>query len=305
VPRDVLHLTPGDGPNVGAKLVADPRIDGVVFTGGIDTAQSINRALAKRDGPIIPLIAETGGINAMIVDSTALSEQVVDDVVVSAFRSAGQRCSALRLLIVQDDIADGVIRMLVGKARELVVGDPADPATDVGPVIDREALDALQAHAARMDAEAQLLFRAELGPACAGGTFFAPRIYEIQRIGQLTRETFGPVLHVVRYAADAIDDVIDALNGLGYGLTFGIQSRVEAFAAMLHSRLRVGNAYVNRNIIGAVVGVQPFGGEGLSGTGPKAGGPHYVARFAVERSLSVNTAAIGGNASLLSSTSGP
>jgi len=305
VPRDVLHLTPGDGPNVGARLVADPRIDGVVFTGGIDTAQSINRALAERDGPIIPLIAETGGINAMIVDSTALAEQVVDDVVVSAFRSAGQRCSALRLLIVQDDIADGVIRMLVGKARELVVGDPADPATDVGPVIDREALDALQAHAERMDAEARLLFRAELGLACAGGTFFAPRIYEIQRIGQLSRETFGPILHVVRYAADAIDDVIDALNGLGYGLTFGIQSRVETFAAMLHSRLRVGNTYVNRNIIGAVVGVQPFGGEGLSGTGPKAGGPHYVARFAVERSLSVNTAAIGGNASLLSNTSGP
>lgn len=305
VPRDVLHLIAGDGPTVGAKLVADARIDGVVFTGGFETAQAINRVLAARDGPIIPFIAETGGINAMIVDSTALPEQVVDDAVVSAFRSAGQRCSALRLLIVQDDIADGVIDMLVGKARELVVGDPAEPMTDVGPVIDAEALAALEAHAERMDAEAKLLFRAPLGDGHKGATFFAPCIYEIARIAQLTHETFGPVLHVVRYGADEIDGVIDALNGLGYGLTLGIQSRVDSFAAKLHARLRVGNTYVNRNIIGAVVGVQPFGGEGLSGTGPKAGGPHYLQRFAVERSLSVNTAAIGGNASLLSGTAGP
>jgi RHH-type proline utilization regulon transcriptional repressor/proline dehydrogenase/delta 1-pyrroline-5-carboxylate dehydrogenase len=210
----------------------------------------------------------------------------------------------LRLLIVQDDIADNIAEMLVGKARELVVGDPADPATDVGPVIDADALAALDAHAKRMDAEAKLLFQAPLSAVHAGETFFAPRIYEIARIGQLTQETFGPILHIVRYRADEIDLVIDALNGLGYGLTLGIQSRVESFADRLHARLRVGNTYVNRNIIGAVVGVQPFGGEGLSGTGPKAGGPHYLARFAVERSLSVNTAAIGGNASLLSGASG-
>ncbi|MCD6074580.1 MAG: proline dehydrogenase (proline oxidase) [Rhodospirillales bacterium] len=305
VPRDVLHLTPGDGASVGAHLVADSRIDGVVFTGGFETAQAINRRLAARDGAIVPLIAETGGINAMIVDSTALPEQVVDDVIISAFRSAGQRCSALRLLIVQDDVADGIVEMLVGKARELVVGDPADPATDVGPVIDADALAALDAHAKRMDVEAKLLFCAKSDEAHTSETFFAPRIYEIARIGQLTHETFGPILHIVRYGADEIDAVIDSINGLGYGLTLGIQSRVESFATRLHARLRVGNIYVNRNIIGAVVGVQPFGGEGLSGTGPKAGGPQYLLRFAVERSLSVNTAAIGGNAGLLSGVAEP
>ena len=299
IPEDVLHLLVGDGPRIGGALVADPRVDGVVFTGGFETAQSINRALAARAGPIVPFIAETGGINAMIVDSTALTEQLVDDAIVSAFRSAGQRCSALRLLVIQDDIADGLIEMLVGKAGELIVGDAANPATDVGPVIDAEALAALEAHAKRMDVEAKLLFRAELGPACAGGTYFAPRIYEIVRISELEREVFGPILHVVRYASKDIDEVIDAINALGYGLTLGIHSRIEAFARRLHERLHVGNTYVNRNIIGAVVGVQPFGGEGLSGTGPKAGGPHYLLRFAVERSLSVNTAAIGGNTHLL------
>ena len=303
VPKDVLHLTPGDGPHVGAALVADTRVDGVVFTGGFETAQSINRLLAARNGPIVPLIAETGGINAMIVDSTALPEQVVDDAIVSAFRSAGQRCSALRLLIVQDDVADGIIEMLIGKARQLIVGDPAHPATDIGPVIDSDALAALDAHVKRMDVEARLLFCGQLDEAHAGETFFAPRIYEIARIGQLTYETFGPILHVVRYGSEEIEGVIDALNDLGFGLTLGIQSRVESFATRVHSRLRVGNTYVNRNVIGAVVGVQPFGGEGLSGTGPKAGGPHYLQRFAVERCLSVNTAAIGGNTSLLTGTS--
>jgi len=304
VPQDVLHLIPGDGPNHGARLVADRRVDGVAFTGGFETAQAINRVLAAREGPIVPFVAETGGINAMIVDSTALPEQVVDDAIVSAFRSAGQRCSALRLLIVQDDIADGLIEMLVGKAGELVVGDPGDPATDVGPVIDADALAALNDHAARMDREAKVLYRAPLGETLAGETFFAPRIYEIARIEQLDHETFGPILHVVRYDAGEIETVIDKLNGLGYGLTLGIHSRVESFAAKLHARLRVGNTYVNRNIIGAVVGVQPFGGEGLSGTGPKAGGPHYLPRFAVERSLSVNTAAIGGNTRLLTGAAG-
>ena len=301
VPRDVLHLVPGDG-TVGAALVADPRVSGVVFTGSVEAAHSINRALAARDGPIAPLIAETGGINAMIVDSSALPEQVVDDAIVSAFRSAGQRCSALRLLVLQADVADDIIRMLVGKANELVVGDPTDIATDVGPLIDQDARAALEEWVGRMDREAKPLFEATLGPEHAHDTFFAPRIYEIERIAQLTRETFGPIIHVVRYAAEEIESVVDGINGLGYGLTLGIHSRVNAFAEALHRRLRVGNTYVNRNIIGAVVGVQPFGGEGLSGTGPKAGGPHYLPRFALERTLTVNTAAVGGNASLLAGT---
>jgi RHH-type transcriptional regulator, proline utilization regulon repressor / proline dehydrogenase / delta 1-pyrroline-5-carboxylate dehydrogenase len=301
VPQDVLHLVAGDG-KVGAALVADARISGVVFTGSVEVAHSINRTLAERDGPIAPLIAETGGINAMIVDSSALPEQVVDDAVVSAFRSAGQRCSALRLLVLQDDVADDIIRMLVGKANELLIGAPADIATDVGPLIDADACATLEEWARKMDREAKPLFEAELGPSHARDTFFAPRIYEIERISQLTRETFGPIIHVVRYAADEIDTVVDAINGLGYGLTLGIHSRVDAFAEALRRRLRVGNTYVNRNIIGAVVGVQPFGGEGLSGTGPKAGGPHYLPRFTLERTLTVNTAAVGGNASLLAGT---
>lgn len=235
----------------------------------------------------------------MIVDSSALPEQVVDDAILSAFRSAGQRCSALRLLVLQDDVADAVIDMLVGKARELIVGDPLDPTVDVGPVIDAEALLKLEDHARRMDREAKLRFKADFDLMSSGETFFAPRIYEIERISQLEREVFGPILHVVRYRADQIDGVIDTINGLGYGLTLGIHSRIESFVTRLCRQLRIGNIYVNRNIIGAVVGVQPFGGEGLSGTGPKAGGPHYLTRFAVERSRSINTAAIGGNTTLL------
>jgi RHH-type proline utilization regulon transcriptional repressor/proline dehydrogenase/delta 1-pyrroline-5-carboxylate dehydrogenase len=300
IPGDVLHLLPGDGAVVGAALVGDPRIAGVAFTGGTDTARIINRTLARRDGPIVPLIAETGGQNAMIVDSSALPEQVVRDVLLSAFRSAGQRCSALRVLFLQDDIADKTIEMLAGAMRELNVGDPALLSTDVGPVIDDEALAMLRAHAERMDREAKLLCAVEPGADCAHGTFFGPRAYEIDNIGVLEREVFGPILHVVRYAAGRLDDVVDAINATGYGLTLGVHSRVDSTIRHITRRAHAGNAYVNRNQIGAIVGVQPFGGEGLSGTGPKAGGPRYLHRFATERVVSTDTTAAGGNASLMS-----
>jgi RHH-type proline utilization regulon transcriptional repressor/proline dehydrogenase/delta 1-pyrroline-5-carboxylate dehydrogenase len=236
----------------------------------------------------------------MIVDSSALPEQVVRDVLASAFRSAGQRCSALRVLFVQDDIADKTIEMLTGAMRELKVGDPALLSTDIGPVIDEEALAMLRAHAERMDREAKLLLALEPGSDCAFGTFFAPRAYEIGDIAALEREVFGPVLHVVRYAANRLDAVIDAINATGYGLTLGVHSRVDSTIRHIVQRSRVGNAYVNRNQIGAVVGVQPFGGEGLSGTGPKAGGPRYLQRFATERVVSTDTTAAGGNATLMS-----
>lgn len=299
VPESVLHFLPGRGETVGAALVANPRIDGVVFTGSTETAQAINRTLAARTGPIIPLIAETGGQNAMIVDSSALTEQVVTDVVTSAFRSAGQRCSALRVLFLQDDIADKTLTMLGGAMEELVIGDPGLLATDVGPVIDEDARGMLERHSERMEAEATLLYRCPLPAETAHGTFFAPVAFEIDGIGVLEREVFGPVLHVVRYAADRLDDVLESIRETGYGLTLGIHSRIDDTVEYIRSRMRVGNVYVNRSIIGAVVGVQPFGGEGLSGTGPKAGGPHYLHRFAVERALTVNTVAMGGNASLL------
>jgi len=272
IPADALALVPGDG-SIGAALVNDPRTSGVAFTGSVETAHAINRTLAERNRPIAPLIAETGGQNAMIVDSTALPEQVVTDAVASAFQSAGQRCSALRVMFVQQDIAGRVIDMLAGAMAELRVGDPGLLATDVGPVIDADALGMLEAHAARMDGEARLIHRVDLPDDCAHGTFFAPRAYAIDGIAQLEREVFGPVLHVVSYAADRLDEVIDAINATGYGLTLGIHTRVDAAARRIHEKLRVGNTYVNRNMIGAVVGTQPFGGEGLSGTGPKAGGP--------------------------------
>ena len=300
VPPEVLHLLPGDGPAVGAPLIEDHRVSGVAFTGSVEVARAINQALAARDGPIIPLIAETGGQNAMIVDSSALPEQVVADTVISAFRSAGQRCSALRVLFLQEEIADRVIDMLSGAVAELAVGDPGLISTDVGPVIDADALDRLKAHAARMEREGRRLCQAYLPESCAHGTFFAPRAYEIDRLDRLEGEVFGPVLHVIRYAADRLDEVLEAVSRTGYGLTLGIHSRIEGTARHIHQRLRVGNTYVNRNMIGAVVGVQPFGGEGLSGTGPKAGGPRYLYRFATERTLSIDTAATGGNATLLS-----
>ncbi|OHC73436.1 MAG: bifunctional proline dehydrogenase/L-glutamate gamma-semialdehyde dehydrogenase [Rhodospirillales bacterium RIFCSPLOWO2_12_FULL_58_28] len=299
-PDDVVNLIPGAGPTVGLQLVKDARVGGVAFTGSVKTAHAINLTLAKRPGPIIPLIAETGGQNVMIVDSTALPEQVVKDVVVSAFRSAGQRCSALRVLFVQRDISPRLLKMLAGAVEELSVGDPALLSTDVGPVINGGAVKMLKAHARRMEREGKLLCRASLAKACSHGTFFAPCAYEIARPDMLKGEVFGPVLHIISYAADYLDQVIEAVNNTGFGLTLGVHSRVDSVAKYIQKRTRVGNTYVNRNMIGAVVGVQPFGGEGLSGTGPKAGGPRYLYRFAAERTLCVNTAASGGNAALLS-----
>ncbi len=300
VPPDALHLLPGDGPSVGAALVADPRVAGVAFTGSTETARAINRALAGRSGPIVPLIAETGGQNVMIVDSSALPEQVVRDVLVSSFQSAGQRCSALRVLLVQDDIAEKLEAMLVGAMAELEVGDPALLATDVGPVIDDAAKETLDAHARQMAQEGELLHCVPPGPGTDHGSFVAPRAFRIDRLARLEREVFGPILHVIRWQADRLDQVLEAVNATGYGLTLGIHSRIDSTVRHIHERLRVGNAYVNRNMIGAVVGVQPFGGEGLSGTGPKAGGPRYLHRFATERTLTIDTTAAGGNASLLS-----
>jgi RHH-type transcriptional regulator, proline utilization regulon repressor / proline dehydrogenase / delta 1-pyrroline-5-carboxylate dehydrogenase len=300
VPADVLQFLPGDGAVVGAALTKDPRVAGVAFTGSTETAWAINRALAARNAPIAALIAETGGQNAMIADSSALPEQIVKDVIASAFQSAGQRCSAARVLFVQEDIADKVISMLAGAMAELKVGDPGQLSTDVGPVIDEDALKILNDHATRMDKEARKIAEARLDPAATGsGTFFAPRAYEIPALDILKREVFGPVLHVIRWKGSELPKVIDAINATGYGLTLGVHSRIDDTVEYIRSHARVGNCYVNRNQIGAVVGVQPFGGESLSGTGPKAGGPHYLLRFAGERTLTINTTAAGGNASLL------
>jgi RHH-type proline utilization regulon transcriptional repressor/proline dehydrogenase/delta 1-pyrroline-5-carboxylate dehydrogenase len=300
IPGDVLHLLPGDGETVGAALVADPRIAGVAFTGSTETGRAINQSLAARPGPIAPLIAETGGQNAMIVDSSALAEQVVADAIVSAFDSAGQRCSALRLLYVQDDIADRLLPMLTGAMAELSIGDPALLATDVGPVIDEPARQALERHAARMAREGRLLYGCPLPAGAEHGAFFAPRAFEIDSASRLEREVFGPILHIVRWRADRLDAVCDEIAATGYGLTLGIHSRIDETVRHVLSRLPAGNSYVNRTMIGAVVGVQPFGGERLSGTGPKAGGPRYLHRFAVERTVSIDTTAAGGNATLLS-----
>jgi len=295
VPRTALHLVQGAG-EIGARLVAHPHAAGVVFTGSTEVARRVNRALAAKDGPIVPLIAETGGINAMIVDATALPEQVTDDVVASAFRSAGQRCSALRLLCIQEDVANSMTEMIVGAARELQIGDPRDPATHIGPVIDIDAKVRLDAHIARMKKDALRTWYAGEAP---DGLYVAPHIFELDRPEALQEEVFGPILHVVRYRAETLSKLLDAIAGSGYGLTLGIHSRIEATVERIVARLAVGNVYVNRNMIGAVVGVQPFGGHGLSGTGPKAGGPNYLARFATEQTVTINTAAAGGNAALL------
>jgi RHH-type proline utilization regulon transcriptional repressor/proline dehydrogenase/delta 1-pyrroline-5-carboxylate dehydrogenase len=300
IPGAALALLPGDGARIGRQLLSDPRINGVAFTGSNETANLINRALAERRGPIIPLIAETGGMNAMIVDSSALPEQAIRDVLSSAFDSAGQRCSAARILFVQEDIADRVIPMLAGAMHELTVGNPLDYATDVGPVIDEEARVALEAHKARMRASHRTIAELTLAPECDRGTFVAPAAFELPRLDILEREVFGPVLHVIRYRGDRLAEVCDAITRSGYGLTLGIHTRIESTVEEVRSRVRVGNIYVNRNQIGAVVGAQPFGGEGLSGTGPKAGGPHYLYRFATERVVSVDTTASGGNAALMS-----
>ena len=354
VPTAALVLLHGPGETVGAALVADARTAGVCFTGSTGVAKIINRALAAKDGAIVPLIAETGGINAMIVDSSALPEQVVDAVVHSAFRSAGQRCSALRLLCVHEGVADAVIEMIRGALQELTVGDPALLATDVGPVIDREAFDGISAHIARLRREARCVgesphLQCAFGPAdpnrsvgsphaaqkppltpnplpqagegeeraitqagellplpsgervgvrAGAHHFISPIAFEISSIADIKQEIFGPVLHIVRWGGD-VDKVIQQINALGYGLTLGIQTRIDSRALRLAAAARIGNVYVNRNMIGAVVGVQPFGGEGLSGTGPKAGGPHYLLRFCAEQVVTINTAAAGGNAALL------
>jgi RHH-type proline utilization regulon transcriptional repressor/proline dehydrogenase/delta 1-pyrroline-5-carboxylate dehydrogenase len=297
-PASALHLVPGDG-SVGAALVDDARVAGVAFTGSTEVARLINRALARKDTPIVPLIAETGGINAMIVDATALPEQVTDDVVTSAFRSAGQRCSALRLLCVQDDVAERILEMVAGAARELKLGDPRDPATHVGPVIDAQARDRLERWIAQPPAQARLHFRWDRGPLPAAGTYVGPTIIELARAADLTEEVFGPILHVVRWRAEALDALIDDIARNRYGLTLGVHSRIDRTVSRIAARLSHGNVYVNRNMIGAVVGTQPFGGSGLSGTGPKAGGPNYLRRFAAEQVVTINTAAAGGNASLL------
>jgi len=299
MPRAVLQLLPGKGETVGKLLVEHKATAGVMFTGSTETAHIIHQSLANRGGPIIPLIAETGGMNAMIADSTALSEQLVRDVIVSAFGSAGQRCSALRILYVQEDIADGVMEMLAGAMAELSVGNPMLLSTDVGPVIDSDAEQMLFSHGESMKKVARLIYECQKQPGFDYGHFIAPQAYELTDVSVLKREVFGPILHVVRYASQDLDKVIDQINGFGYGLTFGIQSRINSTVEYIQERMNVGNIYVNRNMIGAVVGVQPFGGCGLSGTGPKAGGPHYLSRLCQENTLTIDTTAVGGNASLM------
>jgi RHH-type proline utilization regulon transcriptional repressor/proline dehydrogenase/delta 1-pyrroline-5-carboxylate dehydrogenase len=300
VPGEVLHFVPGRGAKIGPMLTGDPRIAGVAFTGSTETARLINRSLAAHDGPLPALIAETGGQNAMLVDSSALAEQVVNDAVTSAFNSAGQRCSALRVLFVQEEIAPRVLELLAGVIDTLAIGDPAQLSTDVGPVIDEEALATLDAHAQAIVAGASWHHRARLPAGLPRGHWFAPLAVEIDGLARLTREVFGPVLHVVRFRGSRIEEVVDEINASGYGLTLGVHTRIDGLARRIAARARVGNVYVNRNMIGAVVGVQPFGGCGLSGTGPKAGGPHYLPRFATEQTVTINTAAVGGNATLLS-----
>ncbi len=299
IPPQVLQFLPGDGARIGATLLAHPALSGVAFTGSNDTARVINLALAYRKGAIPVLIAETGGMNAMIVDSSALPEQAVRDVVASAFDSAGQRCSAARILFVQNDIAPKLIEMLKGAMAELRIGDPVDYSTDIGPVIDTDAREILETHKAGMGRAGRLILDMPIPAACNNGTFVGPAAYELPSIEILNREVFGPILHVVRFEAHQLDAVCDAINAKGYGLTLGLHTRIESVVHQVRKRMKVGNIYVNRNQIGAVVGAQPFGGEGLSGTGPKAGGPHYLSRFSVERVCSVDTTASGGNAELL------
>ena len=300
VPPNVLHFLPGDGARLGVQILKHPALAGVAFTGSNDTARVINRALALRDGPFPVLIAETGGLNVMIVDSSALPEQAVRDVLASAFDSAGQRCSAARILFVQEDIADRVIEMIRGAMQELRLGDPLAYTTDIGPVIDQAAHDILNQHKAKMAADAKLIFDVPVPAHLKHGLFIGPAAYELNSIATLNQEVFGPVLHVVRFASDKLDSICDQINAKGFGLTLGLHTRLESVVRQVRAKMRVGNFYVNRNQIGAVVGAQPFGGEGLSGTGPKAGGPHYLFRFAVERVCSVDTTASGGNAELLS-----
>ncbi len=305
IPRSIVQLMPGDG-RVGAALTSHPLTAGVAFTGSTDTARIIARSLADRtDGPIIPLVAETGGQNAMIVDLSALPEQVARDVVASSFQSAGQRCSALRVLFIQDEVADDMVRMISGAMETLVVGDPGQLTTDVGPVIDAAARQSLRRHLDWLDLHARKVMRSDVPEDLdAHGFFVAPAMYEIDNLKQLTEENFGPILHVVRWKSGELEKVIEQVNATGYGLTLGLQSRIDSVADYVEQNARVGNLYVNRNQIGAVVESQPFGGEGMSGTGPKAGGPHYVVRFATERVTCVDTTAAGGNATLMAALEG-
>jgi len=290
----------GDG-TIGEALVDHKFVAGVAFTGSTQVARSINQGLAAKPGAIVPLIAETGGQNAMIVDSSALPEQVIDDVVLSAFGSAGQRCSALRVLCVQDDVADQMIRMLKGAMEVLSLGNPAMLANDIGPVIDEDAKAVLATHREALKGFGTFVYEVALDENLkAQGHFFAPVAYEIDSISALKNEVFGPVLHVVRYERDRLEDLLDEIDASGYALTLGVHSRIDAFQARVVNRIRAGNAYINRSMTGAVVGTQPFGGHGLSGTGPKAGGPYYLHRFATERVVSTDTTAMGGNASLVS-----
>lgn len=300
IPDSAMILVQGDG-KTGAELVAHKDVAGVAFTGSTEVARLINRTLAAKDGPILPLIAETGGQNAMIIDSSALPEQIVDDVLISAFGSAGQRCSALRVLYVQDDVADKIVHMLKGAMKERRVGLPGDYSSDIGPVIDAEAHAMLTAHRKKLDQIGTLIGECPLDPGLSGkGHYFAPVAYEIKDIRQLEREVFGPVLHVIRYKADDLQKIIADINGTGYGLTFGLHTRIGTTIETVTNDIHAGNLYVNRTMIGAVVGVQPFGGHGLSGTGPKAGGPHYLYRFATEKVISIDTTRQGGNATLVS-----
>lgn len=300
IPKNVLQLIIGDG-QIGAQLTMHQSLDGVAFTGSIDTARSINSSLAEKPGSIAPLIAETGGQNAMIVDSSALPEQVVDDVIRSAFGSAGQRCSALRVLYLQNECADKIIRMISGAVHELNLNHPSHINCDIGPVIDEEAHAILSHHRQALEGFGKLIAETPLKNELErSGHFFAPSVWELHNLHGLTKEVFGPILHIVRYDAEQLDDVIDELNTLGYGLTLGIHSRIETTQKKIAQRIRAGNIYINRSMTGAVVGTQPFGGRGLSGTGPKAGGPHYLPRFATEKLVCTNTAAAGGNASLVS-----
>ncbi len=299
IDADALHLVFGDG-RAGAALVDDARTAGVAFTGSTGVGRLIHRALAAKDGPLVPLIAETGGINAMIVDATALPEQVVDDVIVSAFRSAGQRCSALRLLCLQAETADRLIGMIAGAARELAIGDPRDPSVHIGPVIDAGAQKRLLDWIGEWRQRGRLRFRWDDGRTLpAAGYYVPPAIVELDRAGDLREEVFGPVLHVVRWHSGELDRLLDDIAGNGTALTLGIHTRIDSRVAQIARRMRSGNIYVNRSMIGATVGTQPFGGTGTSGTGPKAGGPNYLRAFATEQTFTVNTAAAGGNASLL------
>ena len=299
VPDDVLQVVLGEGSTIGSTLIQHSDIAGVLFTGSTATAKSIQRVLAHKDGPIVPFIAETGGLNAMLVDSTALPEQTINDVILSAFGSAGQRCSACRILLLQNDIADEFIEMLQGAMAELDIGDPQWLKTDIGPVIDQAARDRLLSHEQYLSEHGCLIYKSPLGDCCNSDLFIAPQAYEIADLSLLAEEVFGPILHVIRFERKNRLSIIKQLNQLGYGLTFGIQSRIDSSVSEVLSEINAGNLYVNRNTIGAVVGLQPFGGVGLSGTGPKAGGPNYLQSLCHEVTVSIDTTAAGGNASLM------